>query len=61
MKYYVFISDKWEPGFELVKIYNNKSTMIIDINEIKDKHYEMRYNDDIYTYLDTSDNTLHNL
>jgi protein associated with RNAse G/E len=61
MKYYLFVSNEWEPGFRLMKVYENKSRMTMDVYEIRDRDYEMGYTDDVYTYLDTSDDTLHRL
>ena len=64
MRYYLFISDKFEPGFSLIGGYNNKSTMIIDTHKMIDDDYEQygyTTSYDVYTYLDTEDNTLNRI
>ena len=63
MRYYLFISDKYEAGFSLVRGYDNKSRMIIDVHKmIEDDYEQFGYTSyDVYTYFDTAENTLNKI
>ena len=61
MRYYLFISNKWETGFSLIGGFENKSRKIILAHSKANDYEENGYYDDIFTYLDTEDNTLNRI